>query len=203
MMIYKYELPPLPYPYDANEPYIDEETMRIHHDKHFRTYVDNLNKALEPYTSYHNIPLEILLRRPNIIPDNIRTAVINNGGGVYNHDLYFNTIGPAGGIEKPQGSLRNAIERSFGSFEVFKDKFTQNAKNVFGSGWTFLVINPYNQLMIVNTANQDTPLPWGNKPILAFDVWEHAYYLKYQNRRAEYLENLWKFVNWEAVEKRL
>lgn len=201
MQTYKYQLPPLPYAYDANEPYIDEQTMRIHHDKHFQTYVDNLNKAIEPYPELHRIPLDILLRYPNKIPVQIRTAIINNGGGVYNHTLYFDTIGPVQDSNIPDGNLLRDIETQFGSFDKFKELFSQSAIKLFGSGWTWLVLNQYNMLEIINTPNQDTPLQYGYRPIMLFDVWEHAYYLKYQNRRAEYVSNLWKLVNWPKVEE--
>lgn len=197
---YVFELPPLPYPYDALEPYIDEETMKLHHDKHFKTYVDNLNKALAPYPKYHSWSLEKLLKNINALPFSIQTSVKNNGGGVYNHKLYFSIMGPPND-EKPFGNLGNAMTRQFGTYDDFKTKFKQSALSVFGSGYAWLVIDRMKRLKIITTANQDTPLPMGYCPILLIDVWEHAYYLKYHNRRDEYIDSWFHIINWDAAEK--
>jgi Fe-Mn family superoxide dismutase len=197
---YKYELKPLPYAYDALEPYIDEETMRIHHDKHVQTYVDNLNKALENYPKYQNWPLERLISNISLLPRDIQTAVRNNGGGVYNHNLFFSIMGP-GQNPIPSGLIGRAISRSFGNYDNFRQKLTEAALGQFGSGWAWLVVDRNNNLQIVQTPNQDAPLGKGFCPILLVDVWEHAYYLKYQNRRAEYLENWFNIINWYEVEK--
>jgi len=195
-----YELPKLPYAYDALEPYIDKETMTFHHDKHHNTYVTNLNKAIEGHADLEAKTVEELISNLDAVPENIRTAVRNNGGGHANHSLFWTILGPnAGGA--PTGELADAITKKFGSFESFKEEFGKQASGRFGSGWAWLVVNN-GELEITNTANQDSPLSEGKTPILALDVWEHAYYLKYQNRRADYINAFWNVVNWDEVAKR-
>lgn len=195
----KYILPKLNYSYDALEPYIDKETMFIHHTKHHQGYINNLNDALAKHPELDNLTLETLLTNLNTLPEDIRTAVRNNGGGHYNHQLFWKIIGPAQN-RGPQGPLLDAIEKDFGSFEHFQNEFANAAKSRFGSGWAWLYVDSNNNLKITSTPNQDTPLLEG-KPILALDVWEHAYYLKYQNRRPDYINNFWNVVNWNKVEK--
>ncbi len=195
-----YELPNLPYAYDALEPYIDAQTMQIHHDKHHAAYVTNLNAAIEKHPELAARPLEALLRDLNSVPEDIRTIVRNHGGGAWNHTLFWEIMAPhAGGA--PQGALAKAIEAAFGSFENFKGEFEKAANGRFGSGWAWLV-KQNSGLAIISTPNQDNPLSEGLIPILGLDVWEHAYYLKYQNRRAEYVTNWWNVVNWEEVDRR-
>ena len=193
-----FTLPPLPYPYDALEPYVDAQTMEIHHTKHHQGYVNNLNKALEGYPELQNKSIEELLRGINEIPEAIRTAVRNNGGGHANHSLFWTIMKPNGGGE-PTGELAEAIKATFGSFEAFKEKFSAEAAGRFGSGWAWLVVDENGKLQVYSTPNQDSPYMQGHTPILGLDVWEHAYYLKYQNRRAEYIQNWWNVVNWDAV----
>ncbi len=194
-------LPDLPYSYDALEPYIDARTMEIHHSKHHNGYVSNLNAALEKYPELLDLPVETLLRNINSVPEDIRTAVRNNGGGHANHSLFWTVMGPnAGGA--PTGELAAAIEQAFGSFDAFKDLFSKAAATRFGSGWAWLVVDGFGKLAVYSTANQDSPYMDGHTPILGLDVWEHAYYLKYQNRRPEYISNWWNAVNWEAVAER-
>ena len=194
----KHELPPLPYPHNALEPYIDEMTMQIHHGKHHATYVNNLNAALEKYPELQAKSLEELLRNINSVPEDIRTAVRNNGGGHHNHSLFWRIMGPGkGGV--PTGPVAEAINKAFGSFDAFKEEFTKAATTRFGSGWAWLVVDKDGSLKVLSTANQDSPLMDGQTPILGLDVWEHAYYLKYQNRRPEYIQNWWNVVNWDAV----
>jgi len=195
-----YELPNLPYAYDALEPYIDAQTMQIHHGKHHAAYVTNLNAAIEKHPELAARPLEALLRDLNSVPEDIRTIVRNHGGGAWNHTLFWEIMAPqAGGA--PQGALAKAIEAAFGSFENFKGEFEKAANGRFGSGWAWLV-KQNSGLAIISTPNQDNPLSEGLVPILGLDVWEHAYYLKYQNRRAEYVTNWWNVVNWEEVARR-
>ena len=197
-----FSLPPLPYPYDALEPYIDKMTMQIHHDKHHAAYVANLNKALELTPGLANKTLEELLANNlTIVPESIRTAVRNHGGGVINHSMFWQIMGPKAGGQ-PTGKLAEAINSVFGSFDQFKQKFTEAAMDRFGSGWAWLVKTPAGKLEIYSTANQDSPLSEGKSPVLTIDVWEHAYYLKYQNRRADYVTAWWNVVNWPEVEKR-
>jgi Fe-Mn family superoxide dismutase len=197
-----FSLPPLPYPYDALEPYIDKLTMEIHHTKHHAGYVNNLNKALESAPELANKSLEELLANNcAIVPEKIRTAVRNHGGGHINHSLFWEIMGPKAGGE-PRGKLAEAINQTFGSFEKFKEQFTEAALGRFGSGWAWLVLTPDKKLEVYSTANQDSPLMEGKIPILGLDVWEHAYYLKYQYRRADYVQAWWNVVNWAAVEKR-
>ncbi len=193
-----FTLPPLPYPYDALEPYIDARTMEIHYTKHHQGYVNNLNKALEGYPELQNKSIEELLRGINEIPEAIRTAVRNNGGGHANHSLFWTIMKPNGGGE-PTGELAEAIKATFGSFEAFKEKFSAEAAGRFGSGWAWLVMDENGKLQVYSTPNQDSPYMQGHTPILGLDVWEHAYYLKYQNRRAEYIQNWWNVVNWDQV----
>jgi len=190
---YPFELKPLPYAYDALEPYIDERTMRIHHGKHLQTYVNNLNNALKDYPELHDWNLEQLLYYSKDIPEEIRTAVLNNGGGVYNHNFYFSVLKPVG-TECDCSEMLKAIEAHFGSIDDFKKEFKKQALSVFGSGYTWLALNENNGLQIVNTKNQDTLLPLNLKPLLVIDVWEHAYYLKHQNLRADYIEDWFKVV---------
>lgn len=195
-----FKLPALPYAYDALEPYIDTLTMEIHHDKHHRAYVDNLNKALDAYPALQKEPIEKLLTQIESLPEAIRTAVRNNGGGHYNHSMFW-TLMRRGAMEKPRGSLADAIEKRFGHFDAFKEQFNQAAKTVFGSGWAWLVVEYNGNLTIKTTPNQDNPIFQGLKPVLGLDVWEHAYYLKYQNRRPDYISAWWYVVNWDTAEQ--
>jgi len=193
-------VPDLPYPYNALEPHIDEQTMRIHHDKHHGGYVKNLTTALEKHAALASKSVEDLLKGISSVPEDIRTAVRNNGGGHANHTMFWEIMGPnAGGA--PTGALGDAIKSTFGSFDAFKEQFGKAAMGRFGSGWAWLV-EAGGKLSIESTANQDSPLMDGKKPILGLDVWEHAYYLKYQNRRADYVGAWWNVVNWAAVAKR-
>jgi superoxide dismutase, Fe-Mn family len=195
-----FELPKLPYDYAALEPYIDTQTMHLHHDKHHAAYVNNLNAALEGHP-FANLPVEEVIRRLNEVPEEKRTAVRNNGGGHINHTMYWEIMTP-GGSKEPTGELANAINAKFGSFDAFKSAFNDAATKRFGSGWGWLILDKSGNLAITTTANQDSPLIDGNYPILGNDVWEHAYYLKYQNRRPEYLSAWWNVVNWDEVAKR-
>ena len=195
-----YEVPDLPYDYNALEPHIDEQTMRIHHDKHHAAYVTNLNAALDKHPELHQKSIEDLLKSINSVPEEIRPAVRNNGGGHANHTMFWEIMGPgAGGA--PSGALGDAINSTFGDFETFKKQVNDAGVKRFGSGWAWL-IDAGGKLVIESTANQDSPLMEGKKPILGVDVWEHAYYLKYQNRRPDYLAAWWNVVNWDAVAKR-
>jgi Fe-Mn family superoxide dismutase len=198
-----FSLPPLPYEPDALEPHIDRATMEIHHGKHHNAYVTNLNKALESAPDLANGSLEDLLAN-NLasVPENIRTAVRNNGGGHYNHSMFWQIMGPNGGAQ-PTGPIAEAISGSFGSFDAFKEKFNAAATTRFGSGWAWLVKGSGNAVEIVSTANQDNPVIEGRFPIMGLDVWEHAYYLKYQNRRPDYISAWWNVVNWSEVNRRL
>ncbi len=189
-----FSLPELPYPYDALEPHIDARTMEIHHTKHHGAYVNNLNDAIKG-TELEGLSIEEILAKG---VDAIPTAVRNNGGGHHNHTLFWNIMGPDGGGE-PAGDLRAAIEADFGSFEAFKEKFETAGKTRFGSGWAWLVLLENGKLDVYSTANQDSPLMEGKKPILGLDVWEHAYYLKYQNRRPDYISAWWNVVDWKKV----
>jgi len=195
-----YSLPPLPYPSDALEPHIDKPTMDIHHDGHHGTYVKNLNAALEKHPELQTKNVEELLRNIHTVPEEIRTAVRNNGGGHANHSLFWQTMAPKAGGE-PGGDIAHALRSSFGSFESFKDTFTKTALNRFGSGWAW-VTQRNGQLTIESTPNQDSPLIEGHVPLFGLDVWEHAYYLHYQNRRADYIKAWWNVVNWAAINKR-
>jgi Fe-Mn family superoxide dismutase len=195
-----FTLPPLPYAYDALEPFIDAETMHIHHDKHHAAYVANLNKAIGETPIFGSLAIESLLQNLNSLPEKIRTAVRNNGGGHYNHSLFWQMMKKNGGGE-PTGDLAKAIDADFGSFSNFKTQFTEAATKVFGSGWAWLVLDG-KQLKIEPTPNQDTPLSTGKTPLLGLDVWEHAYYLKYQNKRADYIAAWFNVVNWDFVSDR-
>lgn len=197
-----FELVPLPYAYDALEPYIDTMTMQVHHDKHHAAYVKNLNAAVDKHPDLGGKSVEELLADLNAVPEDIRTAVRNNGGGTFNHNIYFEIMGPNAGGE-PKGSLAKAIDSAFGSFTNFKTEFEKAATGRFGSGWAWLV-KKGNNLSIVTSANQDNPISEDKNTalLLVVDVWEHAYYLKYQNRRPEYLTAWWNVVNWDAVAKR-
>jgi Fe-Mn family superoxide dismutase len=197
----KHELPPLPYAFDALEPHIDAQTMQIHHDKHHATYVTKLNEALDKEPGLAGKPLEDLLRGINDVPESIRGAVRNHGGGHHNHSLFWEVMGPNGGGE-PTGDVAEAISRDLGGFSAFKEKLTNAAANQFGSGWGWLVASG-GKLDVVAKPNQDSPLMDGKTPLLGVDVWEHAYYLKYQNRRPDYLAAWWNTVNWQAVNDRL
>jgi Fe-Mn family superoxide dismutase len=192
-------LPPLPYDYNALEPHIDETTMRIHHGKHHGGYVNNLNAALEKHPELQNKSVDDLLRQIASVPDSIRTAVRNNGGGHANHSMFWAIMAPGGGGE-PTGAI--AIRSTFGTFQTFKDDLQKAGMARFGSGWAWLVA-ANGKLSIESTANQDSPLMEGKWPVMGVDVWEHAYYLKYQNRRADYLSAWWNVVNWAEVNKRL
>ncbi|HMA34391.1 MAG TPA: superoxide dismutase [Chloroflexia bacterium] len=196
-----FELPPLPYSFDALEPHVDARTMEIHHDKHHATYVTNLNKALESHPELANMSIEQLIGNLSQVPEDIRTAVRNNGGGHANHSMFWVLMGPNGGGE-PAGALAAAITAAFGSFQAFKEKFNDAGTKRFGSGWAWLIAGPGGQLSVTSTANQDSPLMEGQHPILGCDVWEHAYYLKYQNKRADYLAAWWNTVNWAEVTRR-
>jgi superoxide dismutase, Fe-Mn family len=195
-----YTLPPLPYPPDALEAAIDKMTMEIHHGKHHKAYVDNLNAAVQGHPDLENKPIDQLMREVNRVPESIRQKVINNGGGHANHTMFWEIMGPKGGGE-PTGPLAEAIKSTFTDFNSFKAKIKEAGLGRFGSGWAWLVSSG-GKLEIVSTANQDSPLMQGKFPILGVDVWEHAYYLRYQNRRADYLDAWWKVVNWDAVGKR-
>lgn len=195
-----FELPSLPYAFDALEPYIDAQTMEIHHTKHHNAYVSNLNAALQKHPDLADKPLDELVGSLEGIPEDIRTAVRNNGGGHYNHSIFWTVMSPNGGGE-PKGALASAIADTFGSFSAFKEKFSQAAGTRFGSGWAWLGFKG-GGLTVLSMPNQDAPLMEGLAPILGLDVWEHAYYLKYQNRRPEYVSNWWNVVNWEEVARR-
>jgi Fe-Mn family superoxide dismutase len=195
-----YTVPPLPYPFDALEPHIDPRTMEIHHDKHHAAYVTNLNKAIAEAPDLGKKPVEELLKDLNAVPEKIRTAVRNQGGGHYNHSLFWQMMTKGGGGQ-PKGELSSAIDKSFGSFSGFKDKFTEAATKVFGSGWAWLTVDG-GALKIEATPNQDSPISRGMQPLLGIDVWEHAYYLKYQNRRPEYIAAWFNVINWDFVSDR-
>ncbi|MFD2637449.1 superoxide dismutase [Piscibacillus salipiscarius] len=196
----KFELPELPYAYDALEPHIDKETMNIHHTKHHNTYVTKLNAALEGHADLQDKSLEELLGNLDSLPSDIQTAVRNNGGGHANHSLFWTVLSPNGG-GSPTGELADKINQAFGSFDEFKEKFGAAATGRFGSGWAWLVVKN-GELEITSTPNQDTPIMEGVTPILGLDVWEHAYYLKYQNKRPDYVAAFWNVVNWDEVAKR-
>ncbi|MEO1772782.1 superoxide dismutase [Candidatus Enterococcus ferrettii] len=194
-----YTLPELPYAYDALEPYIDEETMHLHHEKHHNTYVTNLNAAIEKYPELGELSIEELMINLNEVPEDIQTAVRNNGGGHANHSFFWKIMAPnAGG--KPTGAIKDAIDEAFGDFEKMKEEFKTAATGRFGSGWAWVVVNN-GKLEITSTPNQDTPLSEGKTPVLGLDVWEHAYYLKYKNVRPDYIAAFWDVVNWDQVNK--
>jgi len=196
-----FTVPPLPYDYGALEPHIDTQTMQIHHDKHHAAYVNNLNAALEGNADLQNATIEEILNNIKDVPESIRQAVINNGGGHANHTMFWEIMGPNGGGE-PSGALAQAINTAFGDFNSLKAKINDAGVKRFGSGWSWLVTGQDGKLQVISTANQDSPYLQGLTPILGVDVWEHAYYLKYQNRRPDYLNAWWNTVNWEAVAKR-
>jgi len=196
-----YELPPLPYDYSALEPYIDTQTMQLHHDKHHQTYVTNVNNALQGHDQLAAMSVDDLLRNIKQVPESIRTAVQNNAGGHSNHSMFWNIMTPNGGGE-PTGNLASAIQQAFGSFDAFKTAFNDAGTKRFGSGWAWLVLDTNGKLQVISTANQDSPLMSGMYPVMGNDVWEHAYYLKYQNRRPEYLNAWWNVVNWDAIAHR-
>lgn len=196
-----YTLPPLPYAFNALEPHIDAETMKIHYTKHHQTYVDKLNAALKDHPDTRKKTLEYLLTHKEEIPESIRTTVLDNGGGHYNHSFFWLCMTPKGSHE-PVGKIKELIEKTFGDLKTFKEQFNKAALSVFGSGWAWLVVTQDGKLKIVSTSNQDSPLSEGLIPLLGLDVWEHAYYLKYQNRRNEYSDAWWHVVNWEQVEKK-
>ena len=198
---YPFELEPLPYAYDALAPAISSQTLHFHHDKHLQTYTDNLNKALEKHPELQNKTLEQLLTGPHLLPSDVRTPIMRNAGGVFNHIFYFNHMRPATKDNRPSGKLLEAIEKESGSFEGFQKEFKEQALAVFGSGWLWLVSNSKGKLMLSATANQDSPITEGYHPIATIDVWEHAYYLDYQNRRAEYIDAWWSLANWEASQR--
>jgi Fe-Mn family superoxide dismutase len=199
---YPFSLEPLPYDYDALEPVISMETLQFHHDKHLATYVEKLNKALEPHKELHNRTLEQLLTMPLTVPDTVKTEIKNNGGGVYNHQLYFHCMHPSDGIIPPDGMLMDMINDSFGSFDTFLTEFTDAALSQFGSGYGWLVLED-GRLVVRKMPNQDVPLSASMFPLLPVDVWEHAYYLQYQNRRVDYVNNWLSLIHWEFVENRL
>lgn len=195
-----HSLPDLPYAYDALEPHIDALTMEIHHSRHHQTYINNLNAALEG-TGLEEVPVDELLADLGKVPEGKRQAVINNGGGHSNHTLFWTVMSPKGG-GKPQGKVAEAIDKDLGGFEAFQEAFTQAALTRFGSGWAWLSVTPEKTLKVENTLNQDSPLSNGNTPILGLDVWEHAYYLKYQNKRPDYIKEFYEVIDWQEVERR-
>jgi Fe-Mn family superoxide dismutase len=196
-----YSLPDLPYEYEALEPYIDAETMETHHSKHHQAYTNNLNKALSEYEDLQRKSIEALLGDLDAIPEAIRTAVRNNGGGWHNHCVFWETMAPSDGVT-PAGAVIDALSKQFSGFDKALDKFLGEAKSRFGSGWSWIALTPDKRLEIYSLPNQDSPLMKGHTPILGVDVWEHAYYLKYQNRRPEYLDAFLKVINWKAVNER-
>jgi len=194
-----YTLPQLPYAYDALEPYIDRQTMELHHTKHHQGYINNLNAALEKYPELQEKTIDALLQEIHTIPEDIQTTVRNNGGGHLNHTLFWEWMKPQSSAE-PQGRVALALKETFGEFARFQDSFNTAAKSVFGSGWAWLIVDAEGRLVIITTPNQDAPIMKQQKPILGLDVWEHAYYLKYQNRRPDYIGAWWHVVNWDRVE---
>lgn len=198
-----FTLPVLPYAFNALEPFIDERTMQIHHDKHHAAYIKNLNDALVGQEELLNVPIEELMKNLARVPEAVRTKVRNNGGGHYNHSLFWTVMSanPTGKPTTPSGELKNTIDKTYGSFEKFQEQFAAAAMGRFGSGWVWLVVDA-GRLVIMDTPNQDNPLMDGRTPILGLDVWEHAYYLKYQNVRADYVKAWWNVVNWKEVERR-
>jgi superoxide dismutase, Fe-Mn family len=194
-----FELPVLSYKFDALEPAIDARTMEIHHDKHHANYVTNLNKVLEGAPGLEGKTIEQILSNMNAVPESVRTAVRNNGGGHHNHSLFWEWLSP-GGAKSPTGELASLVDSTFGSFDTFVEKFSQAGLTRFGSGWSWLVLDQSKKLQVYSTANQDSPLMDGHTPLLGLDVWEHAYYLNYQNRRADYIKAFWSIVNWSVVD---
>ncbi len=196
-----FKLPELKYSYDALEPHIDKLTMETHHLKHHQTYVDNFNKALDGHKKYQEMEVDEILKSLEELPEGIKTAVRNNGGGHYNHKLFWEIMSPEGG-GKPEGDLGKKIDEDLGGFNSFKEEFKKAALGQFGSGWAWLVLDSNNKLVIESTPNQDNPISEGKKPILGIDVWEHAYYLKYKNKRADYIDSWWNVVDWKKVSER-
>ncbi|MFY9213662.1 MAG: superoxide dismutase [Tissierellaceae bacterium] len=196
-----YKLPELDYAYDALEPHIDRATMEIHHTRHHQAYIDNLNKALEGYKEYQDMNIWELIKELNNLPEEIRTAVRNNGGGHLNHKMFWKLMSPNGG-GKPLGEVAKKIDEDLGGFDKFKEEFKKAALGRFGSGWAWLVVNEEGKFEIMSTANQDNPISEGKKPLLGIDVWEHAYYLKYQNKRADYIDSWFNVVDWKKVEEK-
>jgi len=197
-----YEVPPLPYAYNALEPHIDEQTMHLHHDKHHAAYVTKLNGAVEKHPDLQKKSPEELIRNLHSLPEDIRGVVRNNGGGHVNHTMFWQIMGPNKG-GAPSGAIADAINKTFGSFDAFKEKFEAAGANQFGSGWAWLVRTKSGEFQVKSTANQDNPMTNGEFPVMGNDVWEHAYYLKYQNRRPDYLKAWWNVVNWDEINKRL
>jgi len=197
----EFKLPELSYSYDALEPHIDKKTMEIHHTKHHAGYTNKLNNALEGHKDLQEKDIEELLKSIDSLPEDIKTAVRNNGGGFYNHSIFWEAMSPEGG-GKPKGELSNKVDESFGSFDKFKEEFTNAAKTRFGSGWAWLILKEDGSLKITSTPNQDSPVMNNEKVLLGLDVWEHAYYLNYQNRRPDYIESWWNVVNWDYVNER-
>lgn len=197
----KFELPELNYAYDALEPHIDKMTMEIHHTKHHKAYVDNLNKALEGHEKYQEMSIKELIKSLDELPESIRTAVRNNGGGHLNHKMFWKIMSPDGG-GNPVGEVAKKIDEDLGGFEKFKEDFKKAALGRFGSGWAWLVLDEDGKLAIISTPNQDNPLSEGKKPLLGIDVWEHAYYLKYQNKRADYIDSWWNIIDWNKIEEK-
>ena len=195
-----YTLPALPYAYDALEPYVDTKTMEIHHSKHHQTYINNINAAIEG-TEWEKLDIESLVSRINDVPEQLKNTVINNAGGHANHSLFWTIMSPNGG-GNPIGQVSLAIEQELGGFDAFKEAFTKAAISRFGSGWAWLCVTPDKKLVVESSANQDSPLMHGNTPILALDVWEHAYYLQYQNRRPEYIAAFYAVIDWQEVNRR-
>ena len=196
----KYTLPGLPYGYDALEPYIDEETLRFHHDKHHQTYTDRFNLALQKYPNLYEMSLEDLFKDASKLPDDVRTAIINQGGGYLNHIYYFESLSPAGGA--PSGELLDQIKQDFGSLEEMKDKLNEVSIGQFGSGYGWLIKGSGGKLKIYGLPNQESPISLGDIPLLPIDVWEHSYYLKYKNDRSKYVENIWNIINWDKIQER-
>ena len=196
-----FELPPLPYNYDALEPYIDAETMKFHHDKHHAGYTKKLNQAVSQYPELASKSADDILREIDSVPEDVATTIRNNGGGYVNHKMFWEIMSPDGGGE-PTGAIADAITEAFGSFTAFQEQFNEAGSNQFGSGWAWLVLDRDRQLKVMGTANQDSPLMEGMYPIMGNDVWEHAYYLNYRNRRGEYLNNWWNVVNWDEINQR-
>jgi Fe-Mn family superoxide dismutase len=197
-MAYPFKLPELGFPYNALEPHIDAQTMEIHYTKHHQAYVNNLNAALEKHAAFQKKEVEDLLSSLSDLPTDVQTAVRNNGGGHLNHTMFWQWLKP-GGSKEPSGKLLDDIKATFGAFDTFKEQFTQAGTTRFGSGWAWLALDRSGKLKVYSTANQDTPIMEGNRPVLGLDVWEHAYYLKYQNRRPDYIKAWWNVVNWSAV----
>ena len=196
-----FQLPEIPYDYNALEPYMDAKTVEIHHDKHHATYTAKLNAALEKYPQFYEMDITKILPDLSLIPEDVRGAVRNHGGGFYHHNLWWEQFSPKGG-EEPEGALASALSISFGGFESFKQKMNAAALAVFGSGWAWLCKDAASNLVIVGTPNQDSPVSQGLAPIMTIDVWEHAYYLKYQNRRNEFVENFWNMLDWQKIAAR-